>query len=206
MAIDAEQHAVLQITNAPAASDFAFKETSFHPKDPSMGTRAIRVADRVFLEKNDVDELVVGEEIVLMRWGVVKIIAVDQDKLAFTGEYIPDGDFRKAKRKLSWLADTSDATPVVLYEFGDLVTKAKLEEDDKFEDHVNPNTMATTKVIGDAGLKTLQEHDIIQLERRGYYRVDRPYLCGSAYPLQLFMVPDGKQKSMSGLEGRLAHK
>jgi glutamyl-tRNA synthetase len=206
MAIDAEQHAVLQITNAPAASDFAFKETSLHPKDPAMGTRAIRIADRVFLEKNDVDELVVGEEIVLMRWGVVKITAVDQDKMAFSGEYIPDGDFRKAKRKLSWLADTSDATPVVLYEFGDLVTKAKLEEDDKFEDHVNPNTMATTKVIGDAGLKTLQEHDIIQLERRGYYRVDRPYLCGSAYPLQLFMIPDGKQKSMSGLEGRLAHK
>ena len=116
-----------------------------------------------------------------------------------------DGDFKAAKRKLSWLADVQASNPkVVLTEFDHLVTKEKLEEDDKFEDFVNPNTMATTKVIGDAGLKTLKEHEIIQLERRGYYRVDRPYV-NDEKPLVLFMIPDGKSKAMSGQTGKLTH-
>eukprot|EP00550_Attheya_septentrionalis_P007569 CAMPEP_0198295576 /NCGR_PEP_ID=MMETSP1449-20131203/28375_1 /TAXON_ID=420275 /ORGANISM="Attheya septentrionalis, Strain CCMP2084" /LENGTH=58 /DNA_ID=CAMNT_0043995929 /DNA_START=23 /DNA_END=195 /DNA_ORIENTATION=- len=58
--------------------------------------------------------------------------------------------------------------------------------------------MASSEAIGDAGLKTLQHHEVIQLERRGYYRVDRPYISEEK-PLILFMVPDGKTKSMGGL-------
>jgi len=80
-----------------------------------------------------------------------------------------------------------------------------LEEGDNFQDHLNPNTMASSEAIGDAGLKTLQHHEVIQLERRGYYRVDRPYISEEK-PLILFMVPDGKTKSMGGLTGKLAHR
>lgn len=74
----------------------------------------------------------------------------------------------------------------------------------------NPNnsfnhTLLYSEVIGDPGLKTLKEHDIIQLERRGFYRVDRPYVNESK-PLMLFMIPDGKKKAMSGLDGKLAHR
>ena len=119
--------------------------------------------------------------------------------------YDPDGDVKSAKRKLSWLADVPENIPVVLSEFDNLISKEKLEEDDKFEDFLNPNTQAETEVIGDAGLITLKEHDIIQLERRGFYRVDRPYV-NEGKPLMLFMVPDGKKKAMSGLDGKLAHR
>jgi glutamyl-tRNA synthetase len=136
--------------------------------------------------------------------GVVNITKVDG--LSLEGNYVPDGDFRK-KSMLSWIADvpSSNNNPiVVLTEFDNLVTKEKLEDEDNMEDFINPNTIATTKVIGDAGLKTLQEHEIIQLERRGYYRVDRPYLSADR-PLVLYMVPDGKSKAMSGLAGKLAH-
>ena len=120
------------------------------------------------------------------------------------GEFLSDGDFKAAKRKLSWMASVPSNPVVILTEFDNLITKEKLEEDDKFEDYINPLTMATTEVIGDAGLKTLKEHDIIQLERRGFYRVDRPYInCDK--PLILYMIPDGKTKAMSGLSGKLAH-
>ena len=78
-------------------------------------------------------------------------------------------------------------------------------EDDKIEDFINPDTWAETEVIGDAGLRTLREHDIIQLERRGFYRVDRPYV-NEGKTLMLFMIPDGKKKAMSGLDGKLAHR
>ena len=202
MSIDKEKHVKLMVTNGPKEADFAFKETSFHPKDSEMGTRVIRLCDTVLLENVDVEGIVEGEEIVLLRWGVVKISKVTDGLME--GEYIPDGDFKKAKRKLSWIASVTNNCPAVLYEYDHLVTKAKIEEEDNFQDHINPTTMATTEVIGDAGLVTLKEHDIIQLERRGFYRVDRPYL-GKGKPLHLITIPDGKSKTMGGLEGKLAH-
>ncbi len=94
---------------------------------------------------------------------------------------------------------------VSLMEFDNLISKEKLEENESFIDFINPNTMATSQVIGDACLKTLREHEIIQLERRGFYRVDRPYL-NERKGLILFMIPDGKAKPMSGLTGKLAHR
>ena len=105
--------------------------------------------------------------------GVVKITKVEGDNLE--GEYVADGDFKSAKRKLSWMADVPDNLNITLYEFDNLISKEKLEDDENFQDFINPNTLATTNVIGDFGLKTLQKDEIIQLERRGYYRVDQPY-------------------------------
>lgn len=142
-----------------------------------------------------------------MLTGVVKITKVKSadDKIkSLEGEFDPNGNFKACKRKLSWMANVPGNASVVLTEFDHLVTKDKLEETDKFDDFVNPNTIATTKVVGDAGLKTLQEHDIVQLERRGYFRVDRPYFSEDK-PIVLYMIPDGKSKSMGGLAGKLAH-
>lgn len=132
----------------------------------------------------------------------MKITKVDG---GIEGKYVPDGDFKAAKRKITWLADVSDNTPCVLTEFDNLVTKDKLDEEDDFQDFINPNTLAETDALGDPGLKTLQEHNVIQLERRGYYRVDRPFISADK-PLILFMVPDGKETSMSKMSGKLAHR
>lgn len=134
--------------------------------------------------------------------GAVKITKVEG---GLEGEFDPDGDIKAAKRKLSWLADAPENIPVILSEFDNLLSKEALEEDDKFEDFINPDTQAQTEVVGDAGLKMLKEHDILQLERRGFYRVDRPYVNESK-PLMLFMIPDGKAKSMSGMKGKLGHR
>jgi len=193
----------LMIMNAPEASAYSFVEAACHPKDPSLGTRAIRIANKVLLETVDVEDIVVGESIALMRWSVVKITKIDGTSLE--GELVPDGDFKACGKKLSWLADVVENTPVVLKEFDNLISKDKIEEDEDFQEFINPNTLAATNVIGDAGLKTLQEHDLIQLERRGYYRVDRPYISADK-PLILHMIPDGKSKAMSGQTGQLAHR
>ena len=50
----------------------------------------------------------------------------------------------------------------------------------------------------------LNKGDVIQLERRGFYICDRPYL-GPSKPPVLFMIPDGKTKAMSTLSGMLKH-
>ena len=203
MAIDQERNTKLTITNAPKEADFAYVEAPCLPKEPEGAKRAVRIASEVILESMDVEGIEVGESIVLMRWGVVKVTKVDGSNLE--GEYQSDGDFKSCKRKLSWLANVADNTKVILTEFDNLISKDKLEEEDNFEDFINPDTKATTDVIGDAGLKNLQEHDVIQLERRGYFRVDRPYM-GPNKPIILYMIPDGKAKAMSGQSGRLAHR
>jgi glutamyl-tRNA synthetase len=135
---------------------------------------------------------------------ITKVESADGKIFSLSGEFVPDGDFKSCKRKLSWMTKVSNNATAILTEFDHLVTKEKLEETDKFEDFVNDSTIATTTVMGDAGLKMLQQHDVIQLERRGFYRVDRPFISNDK-PAVLYMIPDGKSKSMSGLAGKLAH-
>lgn len=60
--------------------------------------------------------------------GVVQITKVEG---GLEGVYVPDGDVKAAKRKISWLADVPENIPVILSEFDNLISKEKLEEDDK---------------------------------------------------------------------------
>ena len=99
----------------------------------------------------------------------------------------------------------SDVVPTTMYEFDFLITKSKLEDGEDFKDFLNDNSLATSEAYGDAGLRSLQQGDIIQVERRGFYRCDRPFINASK-PLVLFMIPDGKSKSMSSLTTKLAHR
>lgn len=53
-------------------------------------------------------------------------------------------------------------------------------------------------MLGDPELKKCKEGDIIQLQRRGFFRVDRAYAppsehSGVASPVILFEIPDGHQ-------------
>lgn len=55
-------------------------------------------------------------------------------------------------------------------------------------------------MLGDPELKKCKVGDIIQLQRRGYYRVDNAYAPASPHtgkpsPVVLFEIPDGSQKS-----------
>lgn len=65
-------------------------------------------------------------------------------------------------------------------------------------------TRAETAGLGDPGLRSMREGDVIQLERRGFFRADKPYR-GEGKPLVLFMIPDGKTQAMSTLASTLKH-
>lgn len=52
-----------------------------------------------------------------------------------------EGDFKKTKKKLTWLADTEGVVPTTLYDYDFLITKKKIEEDENFEEFLNPHTI-----------------------------------------------------------------
>lgn len=121
------------------------------------------------------------------------------------GELNPDGDFKKTKKKVNWLADSTDNVKLQLHEFDYLISKRKLEDGEDFKDFLTEVTHAETLCMGEPAMRGLQEHAVIQIERRGYFRVDRP-LSGSNSELVLFAIPDGKANAMSVLSKKLAHR
>jgi len=78
----------------------------------------------------------------------------------------------------------------VLHVYGNLITKDRLEEDDKIEDYINPDIHKKIDALGDPNLRLLEKGQRIQLERTGFFIVDSPWSSNS--PLQLVMIPDGK--------------
>lgn len=66
-----------------------------------------------------------------------------------------------------------------------------------FKDFVNPVTKTTSAALLDACLRTVSVGDVVQLERKGFYRVDRAF--GSKGEegggMVLFYIPDGKTKA-----------
>jgi glutamyl-tRNA synthetase len=71
----------------------------------------------------------------------------------------------------------------------------QLEEDDDFLENLNPCTRRENPALGDANMMNLKRGEIIQLERKGYYRCDAPFIR-SLKPVVLFAIPDGRQQAL----------
>jgi len=70
----------------------------------------------------------------------------------------------------------------------------KLEEGDDFEAAVNPRTVVEAAAVGEAALRGVGAGAIVQLERKGFYRVDAAW-GGDGRPAVLFAIPDGRPKT-----------
>jgi glutamyl-tRNA synthetase len=218
MAVEASGCVELDITNLPQYDNGGVHAiiTQQHPKDESMGMRPIRVSQKLLLEGEDAALIKDGEEVVLVRWGLFKITRTG-DKL--TGVFCEDADrstFKK-KKALHWLAASpveiatsvlkgqaghskyGDIVPCTLVEYDYLLAKNKLEEGDELDQPgvMTPVSMVETPAWADPILKLVRQGDVIQFERRGFYRVDvpfRPPVCNNQktqWP-RLIYVPDGK--------------
>lgn len=163
-----------------------------HKKNPDVGTKKVIFANPVLLEQADAAALAENEEVTFMDWGNVIITKVHKEGDVVTSidaKLHLEGDFRKTSKKLTWLADTQDKVEVDLVDFDHLITKDKLEEGDNFEDFLTKDTEFHTAAFADLNVKTLKEGEVIQFERKGYYRVDRPW---NGKDVVLYFIPDGK--------------
>ena len=202
MAVSEDGKATLNIKNVASDADNHFFQTDNHPKFPAMGKRLVKISNKVYLEASDLDGVAEGEEITLMRWGVVKITKVDGAANVYEGEFMKDSDPKVPKRKATWLSESAQNVRAELFEFDNLINKPKLEEGEDFKDFINENNLDSQFAICDAGMKALKVDEVIQIERRGLFRVDAVGSKG----LKLFMIPDGKSKAMSTLSTKLVHR
>ena len=184
----------MTVSGAPATP--YMQTMPMHPKEPDLGKKVRTFAPTVLLGGEDAVTLAEGEEVTLMSWGNVIIKSITKDGkgsvTAIAADNNPAGDVKKTKKKLTWLAETPDLVDVELVDLDFLITKDKPEEDDKLEDILERNSYLPFKAKAEASLRTLKRGETIQVERRGFYVCDAPYVRPDD-PVRLLFVPDGKK-------------
>lgn len=144
-----------------------------------------------------------------MNWGNVIIHKVHWDAnnvvTRLDGSLNLSGDPKKTEKKLTWLdgsaAAAMDQVRVSFIELDMLVTVPKIEEGVDFESVVNPNSKFDTPGVGEAALRNVSQGQILQINRRGFFRVDE--LATADSPLKLILIPDGRSKQMSTLSTKV---
>ncbi|KAJ5104680.1 Glutamyl/glutaminyl-tRNA synthetase class Ib [Penicillium alfredii] len=183
------------LTGAPATP--YTEEKPKHNKNSAVGMKKVAFSGSLVLEQEDAKLFKQDEEITLMGWGnaIVRKIATDASGTV-TGlelELHLEGDFKKTEKKVTWLSNEGqDLVPVELVDFDYLLNKDSLSEEDALEDVLNPKTEFRENAVADCNVAELKDGDIIQFERKGFYRLDRAYAPGA--PAIFFNIPTGKTK------------
>lgn len=166
-----------------------------HAKNPAVGTKKVAYSKNLILDQEDVKLFKQDEEITLMNWGnaFVRKITGSDPVTSIELELHLEGDVKKTEKKVTWLStEGQDLVPAEVWDFDYLMSKDKLDEGDNWEDFVNPNSSSKLDALCDGNVTDLKEDDIIQLERKGYFRVDKA--AGAGKPIVLFNIPTGKTK------------
>ncbi|KAI8365788.1 tRNA synthetases class I, catalytic domain-containing protein [Blakeslea trispora] len=175
------------------------KEVPVHKKNLELGNKKTHYGAEIYLDQEDAKTLEDNEEITLMDWGNAFVRKITKDAQGqVTGvdlELHLAGDFKKTKKKLTWLTKNSEVTDILLLDYDYLITKKKVEEGDEVKDLVTPVSEFKAEGIADGNTKSLKKGDIIQFERKGYYILDAP--ATDAEPAKFIRIPDGKAANMA---------
>ncbi|KAF9013924.1 glutamate-tRNA ligase [Cyathus striatus] len=191
---DKAQYSVpVTINGGPSTPEV--KSVPKHKKNVDIGEKKTVYTSNILIEQDDAASFDDREEVTLMDWGnaIVKSKTVDASGVvtAIEMDLNLEGDFRKTKKKITWLAQPTAAHPlpsVTLIDFDYLITKKKLEENDNVADFITPVTEFKEHAYADANVKDLKKGDIMQFERKGYYIFDKE----SDGVLEFFRIPDGR--------------
>lgn len=140
----------------------------------------------------------------MSRWGNVVIKSKEEHNGNFklTVELTPeDQDFKGTTKATFVPVDEEYNVPVTIYEFGHLITKASLKEEDEVENFVNPNSKVMSEGFAEKDMRNVKVGDFIQIERRGYFFVDKAFTTHGE--VVLHFIPDGKTKNMSKIASKI---
>ncbi|KAJ9475327.1 Glutamate--tRNA ligase, cytoplasmic [Pseudozyma hubeiensis] len=200
VALDKEGLVKVTVKGAPKRHT---KELPRHKKNPDLGNKVTVFDEVVYVEQVDARSFDQSEEVTFMDWGNVIIDSKESDAagnvLSISATAHLDGDFKKTKKKVTWLAANPSTTEALievdLLDFDYLISKKKLEEEDNFADFVTPNSEFRSVALADHNVAALKQGDAIQFERKGYFILDR--LQGKDGRMEFIKIPDGKQASSS---------
>ena len=210
-AISSENFCLVELTNGP--EEHYQEEHPLHQKNSDLGNTKVTFYKQVLVEYDDAKNIQAGEKVTFMKWGNAVIDSIGTEtsevfkgqpvKLKLTGRLtLEDKDFKKTK-KLTWLSAVEELlSPLNLIEFDVLITKAKVEETDNFDELINHNSKFETKAFGSPDLRNLAPNSVFQLERRGFYIIDSQ----SETSVNMIFIPDGKTKGMSSLGSKVDPK
>ncbi|XP_038206760.1 bifunctional glutamate/proline--tRNA ligase isoform X3 [Zerene cesonia] len=182
---------------------------ALHPKNPDIGSKTVWVSSKLLIDQVDAQALKEGENTTFINYGNVMIDKIHKsaDGKVTSVDGTPNLDNKDYKKtlKITWLADSQKSPRVEVYcvYFDHIISKPLLGKDEDFKQYIGHQTRWEVPMIGEPELAKLRVGDIIQLQRRGFFRVDvatsspSPHTSKAA-PLVLFHVPDGHTKEMPG--------
>ncbi|CAG8972139.1 hypothetical protein HYALB_00008145 [Hymenoscyphus albidus] len=191
--VDVKNAVKATVTNGPEKAYMEDKPK--HAKNPAVGTKKVSYSKSLILDQEDVKLFKQDEEITLMNWGnaIVRKIVGSDPITEIELELHLEGDVKKTEKKVTWLStEGADLIKTNVWEFDWLMTKDKLDEGDNWEDFVNKDSCSKLEALCDANVSDLKVDDLIQLERKGYFRVDK--IASDKDGLVLFGIPTGKTK------------
>ncbi|WPG98347.1 Hypothetical protein R9X50_00113600 [Acrodontium crateriforme] len=174
------------------------EEKDLHAKNASLGKKKVFYSKTIIIDQVDAQSFADNEEITLMNWGnaIVRTKTTGADGLvtSLTFDLHLEGDVKKTAKKITWLSTSQDLIPITLYDFDYLITKDKPDPDDSLEDILNKETLFETEAVADCNVANLKEDDIVQFDRKGYFRIDRAYKQDSKKEgVVAFQIPTGKK-------------
>lgn len=118
-----------------------------HPKDPSKGTKQVKVGPCILIERCDAETLVEGQNATFINWGNLLIKNIQKKNGVITGVTaslnLENKDYKNTV-KLTWLADHSssnhDMVPCYAVYFEHIISKPVLGKDDDFKDFIAKDT------------------------------------------------------------------
>ncbi|TIB05934.1 hypothetical protein E3P96_00759 [Wallemia ichthyophaga] len=190
-----KKHLVKAVVNG-APSSIEYKELPRHAKNNDLGTKKVAFSNEVYMDQEDAQSFADGEEITMMAWGnaFVKAKEVNSEGMVtgLTLDLHLEGDFKKTKKKVTWLSAKNDFVGVKLMDYDYLINKPRLEESDNLDDFLTPVTEFVTDAVTDSNIKSLNKGDRFQFERKGYFIVDAVKEDGT---YELIKIPDGRVAS-----------
>ena len=130
-----------------------------HQKNADLGSKAVLFGKEVWIETGDAKEINTGDKITLMKWGNAMVTKKEENKDGSISLWADlkteDTDYKKTK-KVTWIAiDNATNFEITLVELDHLITKKKVEENEKVQDIVNHNSYIAYSAIAEGCMKSV---------------------------------------------------
>ena len=202
-AVETDHKVTCTVVGAPEAP--RTEEKDVHAKNSELGKKKVIYSKNIIIDQADAQSFADDEEITLMNWGNAIVrnksyslnplnLVKSANKKIITQlelELHLQGDVKATSKKITWLSTDQELVPLLMYDFDFIITKDKLGEDDQLEDVLTEKTEFKTEALADYNVAGLKEGDIVQFDRKGFFRIDKAFKHGGS--VVAFQIPTGKK-------------